>query len=117
MSLAVQAEARGAGGMVSDCLADLLPGLERQLVGWTSALRTCAARTLLAALQLAGASIGDHLAHLLPVLRRARGEIVQASRSPGLQLCYANVSQLQWPCLTFQLGLQGCQACQSACLA
>ena len=65
--------AQDVGGMLTDCLGDMLPSLTRGLVEWRVALRVRAARALWAALQLAGSACCDHLVELLPALMRARG--------------------------------------------
>lgn len=56
----------------------MLPPLLNGLTDWTIALRTRAARILLAALQLAGINAGEHLLTLVPALLRARGAFQMA---------------------------------------
>ena len=59
--------------MVREYLGDMLPPLATRLLEWTVALRSQAARAVVAALQMAGSGAGNHLLLLLPALRRARG--------------------------------------------
>ena len=69
--------------MVRECLGDMLPPLVRALQEWTVALRSKAARSLSAALQLAGSAAADHLLLLLPALRHGRGECPCPGASKG----------------------------------
>lgn len=66
-------QVQSVSSMISDCLNELLPPVERQLLEWTVALRLHAARTALAIVQVAGKPLFDHLVRLLPALRHARG--------------------------------------------